>query len=127
MKFRFAGILQFVCLIGIAGGLYGLKTVADGKRDALESLEAQIAEDRRAIRMLEADLAYFSQPQRLEAAAQGLELSAPDAARIVTVAELDRVAPQAGPATDAVGAAAATADTAAQDVAIAVPQMMGAR
>jgi hypothetical protein len=127
MKFRFAGILQFVCLIGIAGGLYGLKTVADGKREALDSLEARIAEDRRAIRMLEADIAYFSQPQRLEAAAQDLGLAAPEAARIVTVADLDQIASQSGGVRPANRPGVPEPGRAADLGSVAIPPAVGAR
>jgi hypothetical protein len=93
MKLPVAGIIQFTCLLACAGGLYGLKTIADGKGDEMASLERQIRQDRAAIHKLEADIAFLSQSGRIEAAAAGIGLAPVAPGQIATLAELDQIAP----------------------------------
>jgi hypothetical protein len=76
-------------LLGLVLGLYLVKNEATATGEAVEALRAQVAEDRQAIAMLRAELAFLEDPRRIEAAAAGALGLAPIATdKRITLAEL---------------------------------------
>jgi hypothetical protein len=65
MKRSITLITLFV-LIVVSYGLYNLKYEVEDLKDHANGLKSQMEEDRRAIKVLEAEWAYLSRPDRLQ-------------------------------------------------------------
>ncbi len=77
-------ILLVVATFAAGAGVMRLKYAVAQKAERLERLAAQIAEDRRDIRILEAELAHLTTPERLEdRAGQHLALMPPRPDQII--------------------------------------------
>ena len=59
-------VITLCVLIVVSYGLYNLKYEVEDLQDHANSLRAQMDEDRRAIKVLEAEWAYLSRPDRLQ-------------------------------------------------------------
>jgi hypothetical protein len=85
-------------LLALMFGLYLAKNQATATGDAVEALRIQVAQDRQAIAMLRAELAFLEDPRRIEAAASGALGLAPIATdKRITLAELPAVLEAASP------------------------------
>jgi cell division protein FtsL len=62
-------IVGLAALFSVAAGLYWAKIEGQVARERLTALEQQIQQDRRAVRTLEAEIAFLERPDRLETAA----------------------------------------------------------
>ncbi len=83
MKRLLNGIL-FLVLFAAAVGLYWLDQRIEARRAAIAELESRILRERTAIRVLEAEWAYLSNPDVIEARAERyLDLRRPRPARIL--------------------------------------------
>ncbi|MGE0668252.1 MAG: hypothetical protein AB7O49_16985 [Sphingomonadales bacterium] len=98
-------------LIVVSYGLYNLKYEVEDLQDHADALRAQMDEDRRAIKVLEAEWAYLSRPDRLQTLSEKFLTLEPTVARQVggladlRLKPMDQIlAPQ--PALDATAAAA---------------------
>ena len=79
-----SGFLLFLVGLGLTVGLYYVKTRAQTAREAVTSLEREVAAEEQAIAVLRAEIAYLESPTRLaELGASELALGATDAERIV--------------------------------------------
>lgn len=101
-------VLGFAGLLALAAGLYLAKTEAERVRERVGDLQEQLVEERKALRIAEAELVWRSSPARIEPAARTLGLEPVVAGQVITVADLSR-APVAAAALagDPVAAAAA--------------------
>ena len=63
---RLTGFLLFVLGVGLTVGLYYVTMRARTARDDVQALERRIADERAAIRVLRAEIAYLESPARLE-------------------------------------------------------------
>lgn len=63
-------LITLCVLIVVSYGLYNLKYEVEDLQDHANSLRAQMEEDRRAIKVLEAEWAYLSRPDRLQKLSQ---------------------------------------------------------
>jgi cell division protein FtsL len=80
---RFINLLLVVAVIALSVGLYDIKYRAETADRAAERLEAQIAAEQDAIRVLRAEWSYLNQPERLqELAARYTELQPLTASQI---------------------------------------------
>ena len=80
--FRVVELVAFVCLIGLAFGVYMAKTHAGRERSKIAQIERQIAEEKRKLKLLRAEVAHLEQPERLEQlSTQHLGLQAVDGTR----------------------------------------------
>jgi hypothetical protein len=94
MNITRAHVLGFVGLVGFAGALYWAKAEAQAVREQVVALKAQVSEERRAVRTLEAELAWLERPDRLEASArQGLGLEPLKVSQFASLSDLDQIAP----------------------------------
>jgi hypothetical protein len=64
--FRVIDLGAFVCLSTLVLGVYAFKAHAGGETAKISDINAQIADEQRRIRILDADLAHLEQPARLE-------------------------------------------------------------
>lgn len=101
-------VLGFAGLLALAAGLYLAKTEAERVRERVAGLQEQLVEERKALRIAEAELVWRAAPARIEAAARTLGLEPVVPGQVITVADLSR-APVAAAALagDPVAAAAA--------------------
>jgi len=89
VNLRRSHIAGLAALFAVAAGLYWAKIEGQVARERLTALEQQIHADRRAVRTLEAELAFLERPDRLETAAtETLGLVPIDSARRVRLGEL---------------------------------------
>ena len=63
---RWITMVTLLLLLGVSYGLYQLKYRVEGLQHRAEQLNSQIADDRRAIKVLGAEWAYLTRPQRLQ-------------------------------------------------------------
>lgn len=63
---RIVTVITLLLLLGVSYGLYQLKYQVEGLQDRATALNRQIAEDQRAIKVLQAEWAYLTRPQRLQ-------------------------------------------------------------
>lgn len=103
-------LITLCVLIVVSYGLYNLKYEVEDLQDHANGLRSRMEEDRRAIKVLEAEWAYLSRPDRLQKLSQKFLVLQPTVARQVGgVADLrlkpmdDILAPQ--PAIDTSGVA----------------------
>ncbi len=81
---RISPVAWSVLLALGALGLYLVKYQVQSVRDDVTRLERELAAEREAVALLEAEWAYLNRPARLERlAGQHLALSAPDSRRVV--------------------------------------------
>lgn len=101
-------VLGFAGLLALAAGLYLAKTEAERVRERVGDLQVQLVEERKALRIAEAELVWRAAPARIETAARTLGLEPVVPGQVITVADLSR-APVAAAALagDPVAAAAA--------------------
>lgn len=100
MKIGRNHIVGFAGLVVFALGLYWAKAEAQSARENVITLQKEVEAERRAVRTLEAELAYSERPDRLEATARGqLGLVPLAAGQTATLDTLDTIAPltQAAP------------------------------
>jgi len=76
-------LITLCVLIVVSYGLYNLKYEVEDLQDHANDLRAQMEEDRRAIKVLEAEWAYLSRPDRLQKLAQKFLVLQPTVARQV--------------------------------------------
>jgi len=93
--FRIVNLLALTVLLVIALGSYALKTMA-GARDAGEvTVEDQILQEQKRIRMLQAEISTLGGPQRVaDLSRQYLNLAPPDARHDITEDALPAMAAQ---------------------------------
>jgi cell division protein FtsL len=93
--FRVVNLLGLTLLLVIALGSYALKTLA-GAQDAGEvSVEDQILQEQKRIRMLQAEISTLGGPQRVaDLSRQYLNLAPPDAKHDITEDALPALAAQ---------------------------------
>jgi hypothetical protein len=94
MKIQRSHIIGVVGLVGFALALYWAKAEAQTAREQVVSLQKNVDKERRAVRTLEAELAWMERPDRLDATARGkMGLTPVTAQNTVSLADLDKVAP----------------------------------
>ena len=76
-------LITLCVLIVVSYGLYNLKYEVEDLQDHANSLRAQMDDDRRAIKVLEAEWAYLSRPDRLQKLSQKFLILQPTIARQV--------------------------------------------
>jgi hypothetical protein len=94
MNIQRSHIVGFVGIVAFAFALYWAKAEAQGARERVVSLQSDVDKERRAVRTLEAEVAWMERPDRLEATArQKMGLVPVTAANTANIANLDEVAP----------------------------------
>jgi cell division protein FtsL len=94
MKIQRSHIFGFIGLVGFALALYWAKAEAQMAREQVVQLQKDVDAERRAVRTLEAEVAWMERPDRLEAAArQKMGLVPMSAEKTATLADLDAIAP----------------------------------
>lgn len=106
MRRSSAGLLALI--LGVAALTYAIGLYAGSRAAVVRSLVTQIAEDQRAIQMLEAELAYLSRPARLQSLSSAyLVLRPPAPEQIVpdlaVLPSIDSAAQASAPALQARG------------------------
>lgn len=87
-------IFGFVGLVALAFALYWAKAEAQAVREKVLVLQDKVDSERRAVRTLEAELTWVERPDRLESAAtRHLGMVPITADRIVSLSEIDQIAP----------------------------------
>ena len=95
--FRVVNVTGCVLLVALVFGVYAAKTDAGQEGATISSVERQIAEERRMLRLLHAEMAHLEEPSRLQRlATQYLGLDRVDAARETPPDSLVEVARQSG-------------------------------
>jgi cell division protein FtsL len=67
---RTLNAIAFVVAAALAVALYIAKTEAKGSQERLEEIQAQLAEERRQINVLNVEIAHLEDPERLRALAR---------------------------------------------------------
>lgn len=94
MKIQRSHIFGFIGLVGFALALYWAKAEAQTAREQVVQLQKDVDTERRAVRTLEAEVAWMERPDRLEATArQKMGLVPMSAEKTATLADLDAIAP----------------------------------
>jgi hypothetical protein len=94
MKIQRSHIFGFVGLVGFALALYWAKAEAQTAREQVVSLQKDVDTERRAVRTLEAEVAWMERPDRLEATArQKMGLVPMAADKTASLDDLDAIAP----------------------------------
>lgn len=87
-------IFGFIGLVAFAFALYWAKAEAQSAREQVVSLENEVDKERRAVRTLEAEVAWMERPDRLEATArQKMGLVPMTAEKTSSLQDIDQVAP----------------------------------
>jgi cell division protein FtsL len=87
-------IFGFIGLVAFAFALYWAKAEAQSAREQVVSLENEVDKERRAVRTLEAEVAWMERPDRLEATArQKMGLVPMTVEKTATLQDIDQVAP----------------------------------
>jgi hypothetical protein len=87
-------ILGFIGLVSSAFALYWAKAEAQSAREHVIQLQNEVDIQRRAVRLLEAELAWMERPDRLEATARNkLGLTPVTAQSTASIDDLDQIAP----------------------------------
>ena len=95
--FRVVNVAGCAMLVILVLGVYAAKTDAGQEGATISSVERQIAEERRMLRLLHAELAHLEEPSRLQRlATQYLGLDRVDAARETPPDSLVEVSRQTG-------------------------------
>ncbi len=94
MMIQRSHIVGFVGLVGSAFALYWAKAEAQSAREHVIKLQNEVDTQRRAVRLLEAELAWMERPDRLEATARHkLGLTPVTAQSTASLDDLDQIAP----------------------------------
>lgn len=94
MNIQRSHIIGFVGIVAFAFALYWAKAEAQSARERVVSLQSDVDKERRAVRTLQAEVAWMERPDRLEATArQKMGLVPVTAANTANIADLDEVAP----------------------------------
>jgi hypothetical protein len=94
MKIQRSHIFGFIGLVGFALALYWAKAEAQTAREQVVSLQKDVDAERRAVRTLEAEVAWMERPDRLEATArQNMGLVPMAADKTASLDDLDALAP----------------------------------
>ena len=94
MTIQRSHILGFIGLVALAFALYWAKAEAQSARELVVSLQMDVDKERRAVRTLEAEVAWMERPDRLEATARTkMGLTPATAQNTIGLADLDAVAP----------------------------------
>lgn len=64
--FRVLDVAGLCVVLGLAGFVYFAKTTAGREGSQIDQTEAQIVQERRQVRILQAEIAHLEQPSRLE-------------------------------------------------------------
>lgn len=95
--FRVVDVSGCVLLVALVLGVYATKTDAGQEGATISSVEREIAEERRMLRLLHAELAHLEEPSRLQRlSTQYLGLNRVDAARETPPDSLVEVSRQTG-------------------------------
>ena len=82
-------VLTLLILVVVSYGLYNLKYEVEDLQDQANAYKAQMEEDRRAIKVLQAEWAYLTRPDRLQRlAGKFLDLEPTVARQVGAVADL---------------------------------------
>jgi hypothetical protein len=91
-------IVGFAGLVVFALALYWAKAEAQAAREQVVTLQDEVETQRRAVRILEAEVAYIERPDRLEATARTqMGLVPLVASQTANLSDLDAIAPIAAP------------------------------
>lgn len=94
MNIQRSHIFGFIGLVAFAFALYWAKAEAQSAREQVVMLQNDVDKERRAVRTLEAEVAWMERPDRLEATArQKMGLTPMTAERTLSLQDLDDVAP----------------------------------
>jgi cell division protein FtsL len=94
---RLINLIAFIVAAALAVALYLAKTEAQGAQERLAELQAQLAEERRQINVLNVEVAHLEDPERMRALARRyLGYEPLDPARQIEFGQLPMVA-QPGP------------------------------
>lgn len=63
--FRIIEMAAFACVVALAFGVYLAKTNAGRERARIATVERQIAEEQRKLKLLRAEVAHLEQPERI--------------------------------------------------------------
>jgi len=90
---RLLNLIAFIVAAALAVALYLAKTEAQGAQERLAELQAQLAEERRQINVLNVEVAHLEDPERMRALARRyLGYEPLDPARQIEFAQLPMVA-----------------------------------
>jgi len=90
---RIFEVAAFACVAALAFGVYFAKTEAGRERGRIATVERQIAEEQRKLKLLRAEVAHLEQPERLGALSSAhLGLQPQDGAREALVETLPDIA-----------------------------------
>lgn len=94
MNIQRSHIFGFIGLVGFAFALYWAKAEAQSAREQVVALQNDVDKERRAVRTLEAEVAWMERPDRLEATARHkMGLTPITAQNTSSLQDLDQVAP----------------------------------
>lgn len=86
---RTLNVIALVVAVALAAALYIAKTEAKSAQERLETIQAQLAEERRQINVLNVEIAHLEEPDRLrQLARQYLGFEPLDPAREITMNDL---------------------------------------
>ncbi|WP_300531574.1 hypothetical protein [Maricaulis sp.] len=86
---RTLNVIALVVAVALAAALYIAKTEAKSAQERLETIQAQLAEERRQINVLNVEIAHLEEPERLrQLARQYLGFEPLDPAREITMTDL---------------------------------------
>ncbi|WP_300555807.1 hypothetical protein [Maricaulis sp.] len=86
---RTLNVIALVVAVALAAALYIAKTEAKSAQERLETIQAQLAEERRQINVLNVEIAHLEEPERLrQLARQYLGFEPLDPAREITMNDL---------------------------------------
>ncbi|MEO6340266.1 MAG: cell division protein [Caulobacteraceae bacterium] len=94
--FRVVDLAGCALLVTLVLGVYAAKTDAGEEGATISSVERQIGEEQRLLRLLRAELAHLEEPRRLERLSAGIGLQPVAAARETPPDGLIEVARQTG-------------------------------
>lgn len=66
LGFRVIEMAAFACVVALAFGVYLTKAEAGRERARIATVERQIAEEKRKLKLLRAEVAFLEQPGRIE-------------------------------------------------------------
>ena len=91
--FRIVNLLALCLLLAVALAGYAFKTMVEAQAQTTAAVEDQIAGEQKRIRMLEAEIARLSAPQRIaDLSRRYLSMGPPDPAREIPPEDLPAVA-----------------------------------
>ena len=95
--FRVVDVTALAILLTLALGVYGFKTLAGAQSADTVSVEHQIADEQRRVRLLDAEVAHLEDPARIERlSTQYLGMKAVDAQQETSADALPQIAERGG-------------------------------